>query len=139
MQVDEGMRKQLVNNLREYFEEFAGKVEELIDRMEGAETVERVMELKRDLLVMWVDYIPLGAGHCYFCLGEWDCSECEYARHHGECAIDRHRRDELEMELWDCIGRVEVDDYTAIRAVEIVLKRAIRELYYSGEEYEESR
>ena len=132
MQADEEIKKELVNNLREWLGEFVREAEKLIDSIERAETVERIMELERDLRVAWIDYMPTGSDHCYFCLG-YPCCECKYAEFHGVCTIDK--QEDLLRELWRCIERVKTNDYGAIKVVQGLLMKMIKELYYSGEEY----
>ncbi|RLE48715.1 MAG: hypothetical protein DRJ18_01445 [Candidatus Methanomethylicota archaeon] len=96
MRVDEEIRQELIKNLKDRLALFNNFNTRIIRRMAKVQSVEKLMKLKKELLLWWIRFIPLGLGHCYFCLKDklnesyssLRCSNCEYARIHGKCTED---------------------------------------------------
>jgi len=124
MKVDETVRESLISALREHVRRFSKKMNDMIDKMHEAKTVEEIMRIKRDMLKEWVREMPTKVEDCYFCVlydfatdNVEGCGDCPYGKHHGICT-ERG------------------SDYDRILNLRDELIRAIHELYYSGEEYE---
>ena len=123
MKVDEEVRKELVANLKGYVERLAESLNEYIEKIKKAETVEEIMKIKQNLLLFYLGMTPLTTEHCYFCIaakgknGYPNCKKCLYAVHHGECGYQNSD--------WSKIMRriLEVMDF-------------IRDFYYKGERYD---
>ena len=119
VKVDEEVRKELVENLREWLRWLSRGLEEYMEEIGRAETVEEIMSAKKDLLVFYFNNAPMYSGECYFCIlhaGEEYCDECEYAKYHGRCDDDG-------------------SDWQRIRGKVMELVRLVDENYYKGERY----
>jgi len=90
MKVNRKIQAELVQNLRDQLAEHHAGIQSYIDKIELADTVEKVMEVKWDLLYSWVIDTPITDRHCYFCIelrykGAKACYNCEYGKIHGIC------------------------------------------------------
>jgi len=126
MRVNEEIRKELIKNLKERLCFFNNFMASIIRRMAKVESVEKLMKLKKEMLLWWIRLIPLGRSHCYFCLkaerSEYYpmelCPDCEYAKIHGNCTEDD-------------------SDYSKIEKALALLEKRIEKLYVKrGERYE---
>ena len=85
MKVDENVRKELIENLKEW----ATEVQLILSqnkKIKEASSVEEIMQRKRDLLITYTRALPLGSTYCYFCLEtQRNCEECPYREAHQEC------------------------------------------------------
>ena len=125
MEIDEEVRQELIKNLKDRLALFNNFITRIIRRMAKVQSVEKLMKLKKELLLWWIRLIPLGPGHCYFCLKDklnesyssLRCSNCEYARIHGNCTEDD-------------------SDYSKIVRALALLEKRIEKLYVKrGERY----
>ena len=125
MKVDEAIRQQLLRNLERRKQRYVEIFNEYIYKIAQAESVEEIMLYKKELLVFLLKVFPIDASCCYFCLlhrivdSSLECSDCEYARHHGICNVGPYLSD------W---GKI-YSHYTS-------LKNAIDKHYYKGEVYD---
>ena len=119
MKVDEGVREELIKNLRDWLDDFNFTMKKIIDSMEKAKSVEEIMKLKKKLLLKAIDMLPIFAEECYFCiLCSSECSICKYKDYHGVC----HNSN---------------SDYMKIIEKRRELMELIEKLYYKGEKYKE--
>lgn len=96
MQIDEEIRKYLMQNLEAALKDMTRDYRDAIDIISTAEDVEEIMVAKRDLLVACVDQMPMSVDECYFCLlqkrdldGDWNfCDGCKYSKLHGKCRAE---------------------------------------------------
>ena len=104
--------------IRHHLQDLYDDVTKLVEKLESAETVERIMDLKQEILRRWLEFFPLSESTCYFCIKNDLCYRCEYAEHHGICMGNG-------------------SDYGAISDA---LKQLIDALdnYYKGERYDEA-
>jgi len=112
--------RELLRNLRKWRDEFFERIDGVIDKIACAETVEDVMRYKKSLLLVILDYMPLDAKYCYFCIvSSPSCGfyNCPYAKFHGVCSM-------------------EDSDYWEIRRNLFILRELVNSKYYSGEKYE---
>jgi len=84
MALNKNLKDELVHNLRMWLNSLKDKLKNIITKIKNAETINEIMALKKDLLLMYVNEIPLTAKECYFCIG-YVCEECPYAEYHGIC------------------------------------------------------
>lgn len=125
MEVDEEVRKTLVKNLREWLSTLVRRIEQGIEKIEKAKTVEEIMQIKQGVLAYYFINAPMYAGECYFCIlhasedeeDEMYCGECEYAEHHGVC-------------------NDEGSDWAKMRDMKDGLVKFVIDNYYRGEKYE---
>lgn len=119
MKVNKAIQELLVENLTDWLDRLYSDMQYWISKIEGAETVEEIMEYKKNMLVDYLNSMPVRSDGCYFCLLYLgvDCEEvlCEYGVVHGFCN--------------------EGSDYEEIRNLRDKLKREIEEKYYRGESY----
>jgi len=108
---------EIANKIECYVDSLAEDVKKLTEKIRCAETVEDVMECKKRVLQVFIDYLPLSTGTCYFCVDlEATCKICPYAEIHGRCVV-------------------EGSDYQRIvKTVDQLYD--ILELYYKGEVYD---
>lgn len=120
MKVNRVVREMLVENLDDWLNKLYDDIHYWIKKISKAETVEDVMKHKQDLLLDYVNSIPLGWGYCYFCLlyNGYSCEEvlCEYGVVHGFCDSTN-------------------SDYATIQSLKRELKKEILNRYYRGEKY----
>jgi len=127
MRVDKAVQERLVDNLNGWLgwlDRLYDSMRHYIIKIREAETVEEMMHHKKEMLVEYVNSIPIGPDECYFCLlylgddCEEDCEEvpCEYGVVHGFCGDDG-------------------SDYREIRKLVNELRQRIEEKYYKGESY----
>jgi len=118
VKVNEATRRKLIKSFKMWLKMLNKVIKSLIKDMEKAKTVEEIMELKKELLIKYVQLMPITSSYCYFCIEHFmNCDKCEYAKHHGIC-------DYAES------------DYFKIYDKAVDLKRTIEELYYKGERYD---
>lgn len=123
LKADKKIVNEIIENLRSKVSDFNHRIEYYLKRLEKAETVEEVMEIKQQILALWVFYIPLRGDTCYFCIKcrdvlDVNCDSCEYAKHHGNCA----EKD---------------SSWRKINSLRWKLHDLINEEYYKGESYEQ--
>jgi len=122
MKVDKDVQERLVENLSGWLgwlDILYDNMKSWINKIEKAETVEDVMKFKRDMLLDYLDSMPIGPDECYFCLlHQMDCEEapCEYGMVHGFCSN-------------------EDSDHREIRKLVGELRQVLEERYYRGESY----
>jgi hypothetical protein len=93
MEIDEEIRRSLMQNLETSLKDITRHYRDAIDIISTAEDVEEIMVAKQDLLVACVDQMPMSVDECYFCLlqlkhldGDWNfCKGCKYGEVHGKC------------------------------------------------------
>jgi len=119
MKVNEEIRGQLLSAMREHLENFEKLISSCLDEMEKANSVEEIMNLKRKILVLWTEFLPLGARHCYFCFLYDHCTVCPYGKIHGIC------------------GPGKKSDYGRIREAEDHLLGSLERYFRAEERYEE--
>lgn len=86
MIINDHKRSLLIDSLEDTQITFNIMFKAAIERIEDADTVEEIMDAKCDLLKAIVDEMPLNIAACYFCLINYPtCSECQYAKKHGDC------------------------------------------------------
>jgi len=124
MKADPKIRAKIVRALKRDLRNLNESVKDTIKMIENSETVEDIMSLKQDILMAWVQSMPLSDKTCYFCvLHKYDecgvdaCTDCEYAQEHLECPNKQ-------------------SDFNAIINAKMHLLDALNE-YYRGEEYEQ--
>jgi len=96
MEINEEVRQELIENLCEHLNAFKDVVNKIINRMRKAKTVEELMRLKKRLLLVWLDSMPLSSAECYFCLlGKKVsvvminvCKICNYGKLHKICLYE---------------------------------------------------
>jgi len=120
MKVNKAIQEWLVENLTDWLDRLYDDMKHWVNKIKEAETVEDIMRYKKDMLVDYVNSMPIRSNDCYFCLlyqGD-DCEEvpCEYGVVHGFCNNDG-------------------SDYEEIRKLRNKLRREIEEKYYRGESY----
>lgn len=116
MKAEQEIKAKVANGIRIRLDNLKILVEFQLSRLMKAKTVEEVMEIKQKILLSWVDFIPLGAFSCYFCMLHDDCMKCEYAKIHGPCFEGN-------------------SDFREIIDAQRLFKRFIKEKYYGGEKY----
>jgi len=108
MKVNKKVRREVCRAIRKNVSLLVEKTEKLLTNMENADTVETLMQLKRDLLSVWLRTLPIDIEHCYFCVvHNLLCDKCEYARYHGRC--EDYDSDYTKLKhIWDatidCVG-----------------------------------
>jgi len=87
------IKEKVVKNIRETLDRMYEVIEAMLEGMKEAETVDEFMRLKKNLLVRWLEFMPLGIAHCYFCMMHFDeaddwpiCELCWYGDMHGICS-----------------------------------------------------
>lgn len=117
MEANKEITKIIVSNIQHKLNCLEQDVKENLQKMKKAETVEEVMEIKQQILLNWLSWVPLDGGECYFCLEtKLKCAECGYAKVHGRCAEKNSDYAEISDALW-------------------TLRREILSKYYVGEKY----
>jgi len=126
MRVNEEIRKELIKNLRIRLQSFTRRMNRIIGRMTRVQSVEKLMKLKKEMLLEWLQLIPLERYFCYFCIKDNleresiddMCKKCEYAKIHGVCTEDD-------------------SDFYKIEKVLTILEKKINKLYVRrGERYD---
>jgi hypothetical protein len=126
MKIDPKIQEKVMKEIRSDMRDYYRKTKVDISLMKDAETVERFMELKQDLLRHVVQMMPFLTTHCYFCMlheteySELDCPSCEYGKVHGICRGDTEG----------------TTDFSKVSDARVALWNAIDDKYYSGEEYD---
>ena len=111
MKVNKKIKQELLENFKGWRKELIGMINEYIKEMKGAETVEELMRIKRNMLIGLVYNLPLRSEHCYFCISNErelgnGCSACEYGKIHGICwhiGSDYDRINQAQKKLSDTI------------------------------------
>lgn len=94
MDVNEEARDKVISNLQENNQLLQEEVTHILYKMEMAGTVEKMMELKRDLLYTYIHNLPIYDEGCYFCVernrrlysqSAHKCTSCPYGKIHGIC------------------------------------------------------
>jgi len=120
MKVNKATQDLLVENLNGWLDSVNEAMNHWVNKIREAETVEEIMRYKKEMLLEYVNSMPIGISMCYFCLlyQPDDCEEvpCRYGVIHGFC-------------------NNEGSDYDEIRKLKNKLRRAIKEKYYKGETY----
>jgi len=122
MRVDKDVQELLVDNLSGWLgwlDRLNDSMRRWIDKINEAESVEDIMRYKKEMLLDYLDSMPIGPDECYFCLLHQtdDCEEvCEYGMIHGFC-------------------NDEDSDHGEIRKLVNELRQRIEETYYRGESY----
>jgi len=120
MRINEEVREQLVSAMREHLLNFEKLISSYLDEMEKANSVEEIMNLKKRILVLWTESLPLGTRHCYFCFLYDRCTDCPYGRIHGIC------------------GPGKKSDYGRIREAEDHLLGSLERYFRAEEKYQEA-
>ena len=116
MKAEQKIKAKMANGIRTCLDNLRSLVEFQLSGLMKAETVEEVMEIKQKILLSWVDFMPLSASSCYFCMFHDNCTECEYAKIHGPCFEGS-------------------SDFRRIANAQRLFRRFIKEKYYGGEKY----
>jgi len=88
MEVDNDVREKMIENIYGELQLLQKSVKTLVERMKKATSVEEIVSLKQEMLLRWLDSMPLGRSTCYFCIKtpvEDRCGDCEYGKIHGKC------------------------------------------------------
>lgn len=117
MKADPKIRRMTADAIRHHLQGLYDNVTKLVEKLESAETVECIMDLKKEILRRWIEFFPLSEATCYFCNLHDLCETCEYAEHHGCCVSEN-------------------SDYAAISSALEKLMDAL-DNYYKGEQYDE--
>jgi len=123
MKIDKSVKKELIENLEDWLDRFHDAIEFKIEKMKDAKTVEEIMQLKKELLVLCLKKLPLGDSYCYFCILQdykdiCGCKSCLYAKVHGYCNNVDSDYKKVKMAIGKAIDTIE-------------------EKYYFGETYDE--
>ena len=87
MLIDENVRKELLERLKNLRDEYEATFD-LVERdYHRADCVEQLMAAKKTLLMNLVMDMPLGGDDCYFCIQrDAECEGCPYGAVHGKCS-----------------------------------------------------
>jgi len=87
MRAKEEIKERLTRNLDSTLSRLEEKISIHLDRMRKAESVEEIMYEKREILLAWLECLPLHPDHCYFCIQHLvnNCTRCRYKDFHGKC------------------------------------------------------
>jgi len=123
MKVNKDVKEKLIKSLKDWLDWFYKSIEFKIEEIKEAETVEKIMQLKKELLVFCLEGLPLEDIHCYFCIlqdykNDSTCKGCLYAKIHGYCADVKSDYKKVKMAIGKAIDTIE-------------------EKYYFGETYDE--
>ena len=123
MKVNKDVKKRLIANLKCWLQDLNNSVKTILKHMRKAETVEEIMQLKKDLLILCLEKLPLEDDHCYFCVLQdykdiSDCKGCLYAKVHGYCENINSDYKKVKIAVGKAIDTIE-------------------EKYYFGETYDE--
>lgn len=88
MEVDKEVVEKLVENVNYNLTNLKISVDEYVESISKAQTIDEVMEAKKRLLLEWIRTIPLDEYNCYFCLSTTSCKECGYRERHGLCSAE---------------------------------------------------
>jgi len=117
MKVNKATQELLVENLTSWLDSLCDGMRHYITKINEAETVEDIMRYKKEMLIDYLDNMPIGICDCYFCLlYQDDCKGCKYGKIHGFCNDDG-------------------SDYEEIHRLRNKLRTAVEERYYRGETY----
>ena len=88
--------KYIVENIKEGLRNWFYAIEDIKDKyeegFEKAETINELMQLKKELLINILEELPLNPTTCYFCIKNHYnyqstiCKTCEYGKEYGICA-----------------------------------------------------
>jgi len=116
IEVDQDILEDMRENIQGRVDALKDNVEHYLKELTTAETLERVMEIKRSILLEFVKKIPLGTQACYFCIKtDTECDVCRYGEVHGQC---------LETN----------SDYDKVETLRTNLTSAIRDNYHTDED-----
>jgi len=123
MKIDKSVKKELIENLENWLDRFHDAIEFKIEEMKDAKTVEEIMQLKKELLFLCLERLPLGDSYCYFCIlqdykNNSSCKNCLYAKIHGYCNDVKSDYKKVKMAVGKAIDTIE-------------------KFYYSNETYDE--
>ena len=115
MRVDDRVRRELIKNLKAEFTMFSNEFKRIINSMSRVSTVEKLMRLKKKLLITWLYFMPIDRHTCYFCIKdemeEKDyldvCKSCEYGKIHGCCVREGSDYDKIMKELGRLMAKIE--------------------------------
>jgi len=105
MKADKDILEKVVYNINQSLYALNARVREKLRALLRARTVERAMALKKEILLLWLDSLPMDSEHCYFCM-VYRCHSCPYARNHGICThtdSDYYKIVGQLTQLYDCI------------------------------------
>jgi hypothetical protein len=86
MKMDKEIRKKVIEAFKKDHESLNEEIADIISKMHKVKSVEKFMNLKKQLLLAYVSLATLKDYTCYFCLlHKMDCESCEYAKVHGAC------------------------------------------------------
>ena len=115
-EVDQEILEEMKNSIQNKVDTLKESVAYYLKDLMTAETLESVMEIKREILLEFVDKMPLGIHACYFCIKHQDnCDECKYGEVHGKC---------LDSD----------SDYHQVEIIRRSLKQALRDHYHTDED-----
>jgi len=82
-------KQMVVCYTKEYLNRHFLKIIQILQDMEESRTITSFMSNKKKLLREVLRMLPLGGGHCYFCVyHDVDCTSCSYGKKHGKCLLD---------------------------------------------------
>ena len=114
--VDQEILEEMKNSIQNKVDTLKESIAYYLKDLMTAETLENVMETKREILLEFVDKMPLGIHACYFCIKHQDnCDECKYGEVHGKC---------LDSD----------SDYHQVEIIRRSLKQALRDHYHTDED-----
>jgi len=87
MEANEKIKTDLILNLKSRFSRLEEWILLYLNQMKQAATVEEIMQIKREMLLAWLEYLPLRPENCYFCIehSKDKCTGCRYKDFHGKC------------------------------------------------------
>ena len=122
MKIEEEIRNDMIKNIKARWRTTKYFLNNHIERIKEANTIEDVMRIKKSFLIDYIDGFMIGSDTCYFCLKNERhfpiCKDCEYRQFHGRCGSEFEEND--YDKIWDA-----KDD----------LRRSIEIRYYRGEQY----
>ena len=59
--------KLTIEGIKKRLAQLTEEVNDCLKMMQSAETEEKIMDIKRYILLVWLDLMPLSASSCYFC------------------------------------------------------------------------
>jgi len=87
MRAKKKIKKKLISNLRSPLDRLEMKILVHLDEIKKAKSVEEIMRIKQEMLLAWLECLPLRPENCYFCIEylKHNCTGCRYKDFHGKC------------------------------------------------------
>ncbi len=116
MKINEKAKKETLNALDFWMEEFLIRVQRLRTLAEKVETEEQMMAIKRDMLIFQFSFVPLSNADSYFCNKMeredfYDCQNCPYGMLHGICVDEGSNSDYIKIKKAQAKLIKEVQNY----------------------------